>query len=384
MSTKVEQLVKIRKRKLPSGNYTLFLDYSDKKQGRIRETLGLSLMAGTSLKIKEANRETMVLAEERRLKKERELVFGKQKLDNIGLKTPFLAYFRNMIEERRESNGNWGNWRSCLRYLEKYCTEDTTFEEIDTKWVAGFKNYLEFVEKDTYKKSNDPTSNGFNGLSQNSKLSYFNKLRACLNRALRERIIEYNPAIAVDNFKADETERPYLTEDEVKALVSTECKYYHLKRAFLFACFTGLRKSDIQQLTWGDIKYENGRTRIIFRQKKTRGLEYLDIPRVAEQYIGERGDAKLTDLVFQGFHYSAQTSIELRRWGMKAGIQTDFTFHCSRHTFALLLLNSGADIYTVSKLLGHREIKTTQIYSHILDKKKQDAVEVINVMFGNK
>jgi site-specific recombinase XerD len=62
---------------------------------------------------------------------------------------------------------------------------------------------------------------------------------------------------------------------------------------------------------------------------------------------------------------------------MKAGITKDVTFHTSRHTFAVLMLDLGAEIYTVSKLLGHKELKTTQIYSNILDKKKQEAVNLI-------
>ena len=77
------------------------------------------------------------------------------------------------------------------------------------------------------------------------------------------------------------------------------------------------------------------------------------------------------------FSYGTQTSVELRRWCMAAGINKEITFHCARHTFAILMLDLGADIYTVSKLLGHRELATTQIYAKVLDKKKQNAVSLI-------
>lgn len=382
MSTINESLVKVRKRKLASGNQTLYLDYIVNGE-RIRETLGLTLYVGSNPKIKEKNVRTLMLAEELRLKKEHDLVYGVQKREGEGLKTLFLPYYRQLVEERRgeESQGNWGNWRSCLRYLENYCKEDTTFEQITPKWVAGFKNYLEVVEKDNHKKRGNPSDNEFNGLSQNSKLSYFNKLKACLARAVKDHILDYNPAESIENFRAEENERMFLTEEEVKALAITPCKYPQLKRAFLFACLTGLRKSDIEKLTWGEVQSLNGFTRLVFRQKKTKNLEYLDISKAAEKYLGERGDSRSVDLVFPSFKYSAQTSLELRRWALQAGIEKDFTFHASRHTFALLLLNSGADIYTVSKLLGHREIQTTQIYAHILDKKKQDAVQIISNLF---
>jgi integrase len=126
-----------------------------------------------------------------------------------------------------------------------------------------------------------------------------------------------------------------------------------------------------------------GFTRLVFKQKKTGGQEYLDIPKAAEQYLGTQGDAKPDDLVFPLFKYSSETSLELRRWALAAGITKDFTFHCSRHTFAVMLLNSGTDIYTVSKLLGHRESATTQIYAHLVDARKQEAVNKISDIFSN-
>lgn len=66
---------------------------------------------------------------------------------------------------------------------------------------------------------------------------------------------------------------------------------------------------------------------------------------------------------------------------MRAGIHKDITFHCGRHTFAVMMLDLGTDIYTVSKLLGHRELSTTQIYAKVLDKNKQAAVAKIPDIF---
>lgn len=381
---KENYLVKLRRRTMESGNVALFLDYSQNGK-RMRESLGVSLLPGKDATTKERNRRILLKAETYRLKKERELLYGMRQRDDLGPKTPFLQYYRAMVAERHgnpDSQGNWGNWRSCLRYLEAFCTEKTTFEDITPQWVISFKNYLETVEKDAHKSNARPRKAGFNGLSQNSKVSYFNKLKACLNRAFKEHIIDYNPASAIIGFKVPETERQYLTVEEVKQLAATPCRYPELKRAFLFGCFTGLRKCDIMRLTWGDIQKFGEYTRLVYKQKKTGGQEYLDIPKPAETYIGERGDAKAFDLVFPLFRYSAETSLELRRWALAAGIPKDFTFHCSRHTFAVMLLNSGADIYTVSKLLGHRELQTTQIYAHVLDKKKQDAVSLLTEIFS--
>lgn len=120
--------------------------------------------------------------------------------------------------------GNWGNWRSCLRYLEIYCDENTLFRDITPDFIIGFKEFLENVEKDTHKRTGPRRERDtFQGLSQNSKVSYFNKLRACINKAYEERIISINPLRGIEGFKAAEVKREYLTLEEVKKLASNLC-----------------------------------------------------------------------------------------------------------------------------------------------------------------
>ena len=140
-------------------------------------------------------------------------------------------------------------------------------------------------------------------------------------------------------------------------------------------CLTGLRKSDIEKLTWGEIQKFGKFTRIVFKQKKTGGQEYLDISDQAAEYLGTRRND--VDRVFEGFRYGAWISLELKRWALASGISKNITFHCARHTFAVMMLDLGADIFTVSKLLGHRDLSTTQIYAKVLDKNKQAAVNRI-------
>ena len=81
------------------------------------------------------------------------------------------------------------------------------------------------MERETYKRTRNKDNGLFRGLSQNSKVSYFNKLRACINQAYEERIIPINPLRGVQGFKAEDVERVYLTMDELKALTRTPCKY---------------------------------------------------------------------------------------------------------------------------------------------------------------
>lgn len=366
-----KESVTLRERVLSDGSSSLYLDIRHNGK-RTREFLKLYLLPGNKTLVKEQNRRTMAQAEAIKAERIIELTKGSYEvLQAYKGNTYFLPYYRKMCEERfrDDSQGNWGNWRSCLRYLEAYCDESTTSDEITTDWIKGFKKFLETVEKDKHKRIEKGGTNLFQGLSLNSKHSYFNKLKACINQAFEEHIIAVNPLRGIKGFKQDEVVREHLDWDEVVKLNDTPCKYPYLKNAFLFSCFTGIRKIDLQNLVWSEVQQFSGFTRIVWKQKKTGGQEYLDIPKQAEMFLGPRG--KADEKVFSGFKYSSQTLLELRRWLLAAGITKDLTFHCARHTFAVLMLNFGADIYTVSKMLGHRELQTTQIYARVFQESEQ-------------
>lgn len=379
MTTK--ESIRIRKKTIASGNQSLYLDiYRNGK--REYEFLKLYLVPEKTRADKEKNRETMKLAEAIKAKRLVELQnkeFGFK--NDYAEETRFFDYYESMCESRfnsKDSKGNWGNWRSCLKHLEKYeKNRNITFADITPKWVQGFKDYL---EKDAYAWGCDYRERiKDHPLSRNSKLSYFNKLRACLNQAFEERIISRNPMNGIEGFKAEEGTRMYLTLEEVKKLAATECEYPNVKRAFLFSCLTGLRRSDIIKLTWGEVQQQGEYTRLIFKQKKTKGQEYLDITPQAVELMGERGEDN--EPVFTDIHSPSTTNEAIKRWVLSAGIKKTITFHCGRHTFAVLMLDLGTDIYTVSKLLGHRELSTTQIYAKVLDKNKQAAVSKIPDIF---
>jgi site-specific recombinase XerD len=103
----------------------------------------------------------------------------------------------------------------------------------------------------------------------------------------------------------------------------------------------------------------------------------MPISEQAYSLLGERKEP--TEQVFEGLTYSAHENKHLAKWVGLAGIKKDITFHCFRHTFATLQLSNGTDIYTVSKMLGHRELKTTQIYAKIIDATKRTAADKIKL-----
>jgi len=103
----------------------------------------------------------------------------------------------------------------------------------------------------------------------------------------------------------------------------------------------------------------------------------LPISEQAFQLLGERKEPSVK--VFEGLKYSAWLNQQLTKWLYKAGITKEITFHCFRHTYATLQLSMGTDIYTVSKMLGHRDLKTTQVYAKIISQTKRDAANKIHL-----
>lgn len=313
---------------------------------------------------KQQNKENLKLAESIKAKRELEIKNGTYGFTNDFKKnTNFIEYFKSLVN-KKETKGNLGNWYSTQIHLENYAGSNVTFKDIDLQFAEGFKDYLNKAKR----KDGKPLAN-------NSKASYFAKFRASLNEAVKEKIIYGNPAVETGNFKHIESQREYLTLDEVRKLAQTECRYDVLKRAFLFSCLTGLRWSDINNLVWGDVQQINNGWRVHFKQQKTKGQQYLDINQQARDLMQEIG--KPDERVFIGLKYSDYMNVALQMWVLKAGITKQITFHCARHTFAVLQLTLGTEIYTLSKMLGHSELKTTQIYAKIVDEKIKEAVNKI-------
>jgi len=365
--------MKVALRQRKKGTKTsLYLDFYNKGK-RSYEYLDLFLYPkpdkGSLTKIqKDHNKKNLALAESIQAKRHLEIQNGFYGFANqANLKASFLDYFAKLTEERKDSSGNYGNWGSILKHLHKYTNgKDVTFADIDRKWLENLKTYL---QKDAKTKTNQ-------NLSQNSQYSYFNKVRATLKQARKDGIIIANPAEEVTGIKQVETQREFLTLEELQAVAKADCEIPILKTAFLFSCLTGLRWSDINKLTWAEVQHSNDQGYYIrFTQQKTKGTETLPISDQARDMLGEAG--QLDERVFKGLRYSAWHNVKLQQWVMRGGVSKTITFHCARHTYATLQLTLGTDIYTVSKLLGHRELKTTQIYAKIIDDKKKEAANRI-------
>lgn len=225
------------------------------------------------------------------------------------------------------------------------------------------------LNKDYERIFTDKVRNG--NYADSTKVTYIREFRAVKNRAID---LDGVPMFKSPKLKIKYApkERVYLTMDELKRLGNIEIKDRHLdgnRRAFCFSCLTGLRVSDIRNLCWDNISEQDGYKRITFTQKKTKSTEYLDISNSAYRFLGNRGTGKIFDVKLW--------NKQLTRIMPLADIDKHITYHCARHTFAIMMLGLGVDIYTLSKLLGHSDIAVTQVYARILDQNKRSAVDLI-------
>ena len=341
-----------------------------------REYLGLYIPAKPKTPLeKDYKKETLLLGEQIRQKRELTLnkpeiysEYEKEKLEQIRLgNQSFLDYFQSLAMKRKSSNHD--NWMSAQNYLHDFSDGDLKFNQINEKWCEEFKEYLLTTKS---RKSNKVT------LATNSAVSYFNKVKAALKQGYKDGYLSTDINSKVESIKPEDSRREYLTLDELNRLANTPCNNPVMKSAALFSALTGLRFSDIQKLTWLEVEHEKHEGYSLrFKQKKTKEHEVLPISDQAFSLLGERQNP--TDKVFEGLTYSAYQNKHLFQWIGAAGITKDITFHCFRHTFATLQLFNGTDIFTVSKMLGHKNLKTTQIYTKIVDQRKREAADKIQL-----
>ena len=349
----------LRKRQR-KGVTALFLDITSGGR-RKQESLKLYLVPELTRDDKRKNKETMQLAEAIRAERFTQLKKKAYDLDDpvdLG-----LYDFFDVVMREKTSNGVYPAGRTALKAYEP---KNIRLSSVDVDWVRGFVRYL------------DTTSTGYDAtkkLSQNTKIAYYSILRTVLREALKRRLIRTDPCMGVEGPKRRDCERQYLTLDELRRLAATPIPRDDIRRAFLFSCLTGLRLSDVTKMRWSEVSEVEGMTRLSFRQKKTGGVQYIDVNAEAVALMGAR--KKGSDPVFGSIGSPPQVCANISKWVAKAGIDKHITFHCARHTFATMLLTLGTDLYTVSKLLGHRQIQTTQIYAKIVDEKRREAVKKI-------
>ena len=368
--------VRLREKELANGVRSLYLDiYVNGK--RSYEFLKLYLIPETNPQAKVQNENTMRAANTIKLNRILEITNNKAGLKNTSIRAKMLL--KDWMETFRQAQEQKGVKdqkliHNTIHALTAY-NINVAMRDVNRDYIIGLTNFLR----------NDYRSPRGKKLKDYSVINYLGCLRNALNMAVREDVIADNPIMklsAQDKVKAPESQREYLTIEEVQQLEATDSPYPHIKQAFLFACYTGLRCSDVRSITWGKIVKDGEKYRLHTVMFKTKRPFYIPLSKKAMQWMPERGDKTDDDLIFENIPVQVNTKLYLQPWLDKAGITKPITFHCSRHTFGTMMLTLGADIYTTSKLMGHTKVEVTQIYAKIINKKKDDAVSLIDQAFA--
>lgn len=361
--------VHLRTKKIAHGKESIYLDIV--KDGvRRKEYLGLYLVPEQTRADKVINRATLKTAEEIKAKRLIELLEGK--LTFAGKKAAKVNLIEWLEEQRLyyydNDNMNYSKTiHNLIRHLELFNAKQVTLKEVTP---AFLRKFLEYLRGDG--------ANKYGGrLCQETIYTYFTILSILMNKAVRLDLIASNPF-----HKLSQAEKPqrrtkkkeYLTLDEVKRMSVAECDDWRVKYAFLFCCFTGLRYVDVSRLKWKHIvEVGKGEYQIELVQQKTKEPVYIPLSANALKWLPKRGYDGKENYIFK-FRDRSIIYDYLNKWAKTAGVEKHVTFHMSRHTCATLLLYYGTDLYTVSKILGHTSIKTTQVYAKVADEMKRKAV----------
>jgi site-specific recombinase XerD len=206
-------------------------------------------------------------------------------------------------------------------------------------------------------------------------------LKGLVMRAHFNGLIPRNP-FAQFHISPNIKEREYLTEEELKTLMTHEfadAKLSYIRDIFVFASFTALSFVDVKELTTDDIVEVNGEKWILSKRHKTKvpfQVKLLDIPL---QIIKRYEEFQTDKSVFPNLNYWSICK-PLKKMIKECGITKDISFHCARHGFATLALSKGMPIESVSRVLGHTNIVTTQLYAKITTQK----IDHDLTMFGDK
>lgn len=319
------------------------------------------------------NKNTLALAEKIRFEREQQFLEDREgyrlKKDK---ETNFLAYFKEKCESERFTY-----------YVRKSVVQTYNRFIRFLKETPRYSKYDKFLHMETLtpelvlKFSEFLRANG-KGEGPNKMYHYFKRI---VLDAMEDGLIRSNPCkgIVVKHDRQQLT-KEILSPDEIKTLIATryEEENREVQRAFVFSLFTGVRWCDVKLMTYGNVDMTTRTLR--FNQKKVEGRSahsavVFPLSDDLVSLIGKPSqpyDPK--ELIFKIPNYSTCNK-HLKRWIKAAGISKWISWHCARHSFAVNVLDKGANIKTVSTLMGHCDISTTEKYLHVLDKQKMDAVD---------
>lgn len=380
LETKTKENPKLEQKTLLDGRVSLYLEYylgrtqwidevTEKikvKHDRKKEYLNLYLIANPRTPIeRNVNKETLEIAKEIRLEREQELKKDRTgKRINTTKKINLLDFFETYFDKYNKKDirmirGAINRFKEFLKLKHPIYQNTIKPEQLNKDMVKEFVEYLESKSK----------GEGARG--------YFQRFKKIISYAEENNIINKNPCKGVI-CKIDDSAltKDILSMDEIQQLIKTQYKGQNpaIRRAFIFCLYAGIRFCDIIELKYSNVDFSNRLLK--FEQAKTKGHStnsWVSIP-LNEGLLSLIGEKPKTDDFI--FHLPSHTMClkSLDHWVKKAGIDKHITWHCGRHSFAVNILNNGANIKTVASLLGHSGLKHTEKYTRAVDSLKEQAI----------
>lgn len=370
---------------LSDGRESLFLDfyfgyqmvYSEKldrqitRKDRKREYLSLYLWQAPRTPLeRQQNKETLELAKKIRFERGQELL---ESVEGYRLKRKrdinFLDYFQAYIDKYTKKDIRMmiialNRFKDFLKDTPEYTKylKGIKPEQMDKDMMVAFTEYLQS-----------------RSVGEGAK-SIYQRFKKVIHYAIEHDVMAKDPCKGVV-IKIDENilRKEVLSQEEIKNLIAThyDNENPNIRRAFIMSLYCGLRFCDVKDLTFANVDYSNKLLK--FEQNKTKGHSsssgvIIPLNDGILSLIGQpkEGEGKDTPIFPLPSHTMCLKA--LRRWVKRAGIDKHITWHCGRHSFAVNILNNGANIKTVASLLGHSGLKHTEKYTRAIDKLKEDAI----------
>ena len=370
---------------LSDGRESLFLDYYfgyqmvyserlDKqvaRKDRKREFLKLYLWQAPRTPLeRQQNKETMELAKRIRFERGQELL---ENVEGYRLKKKsdinFLDYFR--------------------AYIDKYTKKDIRMVEIALKRFIDFLNdtpeYSKYVKRIKPEQITKDMVEDFTEYLQGRSVgegakSIYARFKKVIKYAIEHDVMVKNPCTGI-SIKVDDQQlrKEVLSPEEIQQLIATHYEHENpnIRRAFILCLYCGLRFCDVKDLTFANVDHSNKLLK--FEQSKTKGHSassgvVIPLNDGILKLIGEPSDPDKRDEVIFPLPSYEMCLKALRHWVKRAGINKHISWHTTRHSFAVNILNNGANIKTVASLLGHSGLKHTEKYTRAIDSLKEAAI----------
>ena len=384
--------VEIKVRMLTAGNRSLYLEYYE-TGFRKRENLHLYLVPDDAPNARKLNEQTYRKAQEiqaQRILTPPSFEKKEKREENEAAKTMTWLQWCGDYVRCAILNGNCQKMiqhkdivrRRIEAYLKRAKRTDVLLKDVDRDLVSGLFGYM----RNNYRNRKQIKANG-GKLAAYTLVLFEETVKAIFNKAVRDGLMASNPVQELtreERFHAPDKHREYLTAEELKRFLAVEPQTYMeevVQRAFGFSCMTGLRLGDMQRLRWSDIKDVNGVQTVSVIQHKTKRPVAVPLNALALSLLPPRPENGEDGIIFPLVKKPDNVAKYVRRIKDKAGIEKDFTYHSSRHSAATLAITAGAELYSVSKILGHGSIASTQVYAKVNMEKKMEAMSLTDGVF---